>query len=115
MRDEDIAKWTEMYSIGPFDFEGMRIPPPCFSTGEILLETWTGENIHDSIDRTTYICDPKIINVLRYNEIVTLQPFWFLSYSHVESLVCVKGMVQIGKERRDKNTSPKMKKWYLYS
>ncbi|XP_017230044.1 uncharacterized protein LOC108204891 isoform X1 [Daucus carota subsp. sativus] len=111
VRDEDTAKWTKMYSIGPFDFERMRIPPQCFSTGEIVLETWTGENIHDSIDRTTHICDPKNNIVFRNNEIDALQPFWFLSYSHVESLVCVKGMVQIGKERRDKKTNPKMKKW----
>ncbi|KAL8134038.1 putative F-box protein At1g53370 [Apium graveolens] len=111
VRDENTARWTKMYSIGPLGFEGMRIPQ-CFSTGEIVLETWTGNiNIYDSSDRVTYICDPKNSSVLLYNEIDTLRPFWFMSYSHVESLVCVKGMVQIGKERRDKKTNPNMKNW----
>ncbi|KAK1367972.1 hypothetical protein POM88_034064 [Heracleum sosnowskyi] len=110
VRDENTASWTKMYSFGPLGFERMRIPQ-CFSTGEIVIEAWTGNNIHASPDQVTYIYDPEHSIVLRFKEIDTLNPFWYESYSHVESLVCVKGMVQIGKERRDKKTNPKMKDW----
>ncbi|KAL8107377.1 F-box/LRR-repeat protein At2g43260-like [Apium graveolens] len=110
VRDENTASWTKMYSIGPLGFERMRIPQ-CFSTGEIVLETWTGNNIHASPNQINYICDPKNSSVLRFNDMDTLNPFWYESFSHVESLVCVNGMVQIGKERRDKTTNPKMKDW----
>lgn len=101
--DENTAKWTKMYSIGPLAFEQLQIPQ-CFSTGEIVLETWRG-NINHASNLVPYFCDPKTNLVLRNNEIEALDPFWKESYSHVESLVCVKGMVQIGKEHNDKKTN----------
>lgn len=114
--DENTAKWTKMYSIGPLvfhqAFERMRIPQ-CFSTGEIVLEMWTWDNEFDQYvkDLVRFFCDPKTNLVLRNNQIEASHPYWYESYSHVESLVCVKGMVQIGKEHRDKKTNPKMKNW----
>ncbi|KAL8107374.1 putative F-box protein At1g46984 [Apium graveolens] len=111
--NENTSEWTKMYSIGPLNFdhvfERLQIPQ-AFSTGEIVLETWTqSKDIVQSVDR--YICDPKTDLVFCNKEIEALNPAWYESYSHVESLVWVKGMVQIGKEHKDKKTSPKMKNW----
>ncbi|KAK1367971.1 hypothetical protein POM88_034063 [Heracleum sosnowskyi] len=106
--DENTAKWTKMYSIGPFAFEGLWIPQ-CFSTGEIVLETWTG-NKNPASSLVTYFCDPKTNLVVPNTEIEALGPLWYESFSHVESLVRIKGMVQIGKEHKDrKKTNSKIK------
>lgn len=106
-----------MYSIGPlsFDhvFEHLQIPQS-FSTGEIVLETWTQNvDIVENVER--YFCDPKTYLVFCNKDIEALSPAWYESYSHVESLVWVKGMIQIGKEHKDKKKNPKMKNWYLHS
>ncbi|KAL8107370.1 hypothetical protein AgCh_023959 [Apium graveolens] len=111
--NENTSKWAKMYSIGPLSsgraFEHLRIPQS-FSTGEIVLETWTQDrNIVDCVDR--YICDPKTGLIFLNKEIEALNPYWFESYNHVESLVWVKGMIQIGKEHIEKKTNPKMKNW----
>ncbi|KAK1367963.1 hypothetical protein POM88_034055 [Heracleum sosnowskyi] len=113
--DENTAKWTKMYSIGPLVFgqvfDYVRIPQ-CFGTGEIIIETWTWGMDQDHVtDLVQNIYDPKTKLVLRNNQIQAVHPCWYDSYSHVESLVCIKGMVQIGKEHRDKKTNPKMKNW----
>ena len=113
--DEDTSKWTKMYSLVPpsliSDLEGTWVPQ-CFSTGEIVFELSTQDpNIVQNLDHC--ICDPETGRVFRNNEIEALIPFWHESYSHVESLVCVEGMIQIGKEHKDKKSSPKMKNWYL--
>ncbi|KAL1815192.1 hypothetical protein ACET3Z_017766 [Daucus carota] len=110
LADEDTSKWTKMYSIVPpsciSDLKGTRIAQ-CFSTGEIVFEISTQDpNIVQNVDYC--ICDPETSRVFRNNEIEALIPFWHESCSHVESLVCVKGMIQIGKEHKDKNISSKM-------
>ncbi|KAK1367968.1 hypothetical protein POM88_034060 [Heracleum sosnowskyi] len=111
--DENNNKWTKMYSIWPLSsghvFERLRIPQ-CFSTGEIVIETWIG-NENNSSDLFLGICDPRTNVVHHNNEIEELNPYWYESYSHVESLVCVKGMVQIGKEHKDKRDNLKTKNW----
>ena len=99
-----------MYSIGPlvFDhvFERMQIPQ-CFSTGEIVLETWTYTD-HDHVtDLVHNFFEPNTNLNFHNNQIESMHPYWYESYSHVESLVCVQGMVQIGKEHRDKMTDRK--------
>ncbi|KAL1815162.1 putative F-box protein At4g38870 isoform X1 [Daucus carota subsp. sativus] len=111
--DEDTSNWTKMYSLVPpsliSDFEGTRVPQ-CFSTGEIVFTMWTQHSdIVQILDHC--ICDPETGRVFRNNEIKALNPIWHESYSHVESLVCVKGMIQIGKEHKVKKSSPKMKNW----
>ncbi|KAK1367961.1 hypothetical protein POM88_034053 [Heracleum sosnowskyi] len=111
--DENTSQWTKMYSIGPLRFghvfEHLRVPQ-CFCTGEIVLETWT-QNVDIVQNVNRYMCDLKTGLLFRNKEIEALYPLWYNSYSHVESLVCVKGMIQIGKEHKDKKTNPKMKNW----
>ncbi|KAL1815976.1 hypothetical protein ACET3Z_018550 [Daucus carota] len=107
--DESTAKWTKLYTIGPLIFENLQIPQ-CFSTGELVLESWRG-GINCVSDLLSNFCDPKTNLVLPNKEIEVLHPFWGDSYSHVESLVCVKGMVQIGKEHNDKKTKSKTRNW----
>ncbi|KAL8154896.1 hypothetical protein AgCh_000305 [Apium graveolens] len=105
---ESTAKWTKMYSIGPLASEGLLRIPQCFSTGEIVLETWTGNYNHAS-STVPYFYNPKTNLVLRDGDIEELDPSWNESYSYVESLVCIEGMVQIGKEHKDnKKTNSKI-------
>lgn len=108
--DENTENWTKMYSIGPFGFKGMRTPQ-CFCTGEIVIETWSGGCVLTSSVLSNF-CDPKTSHLSYNHEVQVLYPCWYESYSHVESLLCVKGMVQIEKEHKDKKKSdPRVKKW----
>lgn len=111
--DENTAEWTRMYSIGPLEFETLRAPQ-CLSTGEIVIVPWTG-NIHQALHKVYKFCDPETSRVFCNEENQELDPYWHESYTYVESLVCLKGMVQIGKERRNKKADPKMNNWYLPS
>lgn len=111
--NENTEKWTKMYSIGPFGFKGMRTPQ-CFCTGEIVIETWSGGSVLSSAVLSNF-CDPKTSHLSYNHEVQVLYPCWYESYSHVESLVCVKGMVQIETEHKDKKSDPRVQKWYLHS
>lgn len=89
---------TKMNIIGPLPSHELRIPQ-CFNTGEIVLETWKGD-IQDAV-RFPFFCDPAT-GVVRPNKALNaLQPIWDESYSHVESLVTVKGMERIVKEEKE--------------
>ncbi|KAK1370998.1 hypothetical protein POM88_037090 [Heracleum sosnowskyi] len=115
--DDNTAKWTRMYRIGPLVLETQPLVyktlrlPQCLITGEIVLEAWSGQ-IRAS-DMVYYFCDTNTSRVFRNSEIEELVPHWHESYSHVESLVCLKGMVQIGKEHIRKKTDPKNWSEYL--
>lgn len=114
--DENNDKWTKMYSIWPLSsrhiFKHLRIPQ-CFSTGEIVIEAWTG-NQNSVSDLFHGICDPRTNLVHHNNAIEDEDPYWYESYSHVESLVRVKGMVQTGKEHKVKKANSKMGNWYRH-
>lgn len=106
--NEDASSWTKMNIIGPLPLHELRIPQ-CFNTGEIVIETWKG-GIEDAV-RFPFFCDPATGFVRPNKELDFLQPFWYESYSHVESLVTVKGMERILKEKTDSEK----KMWYVTS
>lgn len=110
--DEKAAIWTKIHAIGPLPFDGLRVPQ-CFNTGEIVIETWEGD-LPD--DRVPFFCDPETGEILYNNAMDALLPLWYESYSHVESLVAVKGMELILKEDKKKEkTRPRKKSWYVNS
>lgn len=54
--------------------------------------------------------------------LATVDPLWYESYSHTESLVCVKGMDIIGEDKTNgkedgnkNNSKPPKKNWYVHS
>lgn len=110
--DENTDEWTKMYSIGPLGFKALRTPQ-CFCTGEIVVETWAGGSVLTSAV-TSYFCDPKSSHLSHNHEVQVLYPCWYESYCHIESLVRVKGMVQIEKEHKHKKTDPRVKDWYFH-
>lgn len=111
--DESTENWTKMYTIGEHQFDGLRIPQ-CLSTGEIVFETWKGDILHAN-NRTPYFWNPETSdNFIKKRGLATTDPLWYESYSHMESLVCVKGMEIIGKEDKNKKTKPR-KDWYVHS
>ncbi|KAK1372475.1 hypothetical protein POM88_028668 [Heracleum sosnowskyi] len=110
--DEKSEIWTKIYTMGPYYcFEGeygFRIPQS-LTTGEIVIEAWKGTCLNQ---RTPYFWSPKISeSVIYVSEFDTLRPLWYESYSHVESLVCVKGMELIGKEDKNKKKTKRAKNW----
>lgn len=119
--DMNTENWTKIYTIVEHQFEGLRIPQ-CLATGEIVLETWKGYFLHAK--RTPYFWNPETSDsFIKKRGFATIVPLWYESYTHVESLVSVKGMVIIGKEdkkngkdgRNKKKTKPLKKNWYVYS
>ncbi|KAL8101639.1 hypothetical protein AgCh_033508 [Apium graveolens] len=104
--DKNNDNWTKVYTI-EHAFEGLRILQ-CLTTGEIVLETWKGNNI---AKRTPYFCYPETRDHAYYNGWFDyLDPLWGESYIHIESLICVKGMETTGKEKSKKNRSSR-KNW----
>ncbi|KAK1372633.1 hypothetical protein POM88_028826 [Heracleum sosnowskyi] len=104
--DVKASVWTKLHTIGPLPFDGLRIHR-CFNTGEIVLETWEGDL---PADRVPFFCDPETGDVLYNNAMDALLPLWYESYSHVESLVAVKGMELISKEGKTKEKTKLRKK-----
>lgn len=107
--DQNSSDWTKIYTIGPFSFKNMCIPQ-CLSTGELVVKTWE-ENEMDDWDRNPYYCDPIANCVFPASEFHTLIPLWSQSYSHVESLIGVKGMQLTGNEDQNKKVQPRKKTW----
>ncbi|KAK1367512.1 hypothetical protein POM88_033604 [Heracleum sosnowskyi] len=93
--DENSGSWTLMNCVGPLD-NRITYAPQCLSTGEIVLVTWK-----HGLGEVTYFWDPDTNRLLCNREIEDLEVCWYRAYSHVESLVCIEGMVQIGKEHRE--------------
>ncbi|XP_074362210.1 uncharacterized protein LOC141702420 [Apium graveolens] len=118
--DDHTANWTRMYSIGPLMLETQPLvyenllAPQCLNTGEIVIETWRGTIYNYYSDMVYNFCDPNTSRVFRNNEIEELTPHWREAYMHVDSLVCLKGMVQIGKEHIRKKTDPEINDWSEY-
>ena len=108
--DAHTADWTMMYSIGPLEFI-FRRPIQCLSTGEIVLETWPGY-INQASNAVHFFCDPRTNSVFWNNEMEVLNPCWRESYIHIESLVRLKGMVEIAKEHITRRPNPRMNNWY---
>lgn len=104
--DENAANWTKKKIIGPLPLSELWIPQ-CFDTEEIVLETWE-RDISDAV-RFPFFCDPATGFVRRPNRALdALQLIWHESYSHVESLVSVGGMIRIRSEKKERTTSKEM-------
>lgn len=82
--DENSSDWTKIYTIGPFSFKNMSIPQ-CFSTGELVVNTWVKDGM-DDWDQNSYYCDPKTNCVFPACGFDSSIPLWSQSYSYVESL-----------------------------
>lgn len=106
--DETCGQWTKKYTTQPIVAEGLRLPQ-CLTTGQIVVETWEGG---DSDHRCTFFYDPSTSRLsAKFDASNTL---WYQSYSHVESLVCLKGMEPLEKEAKEdkkKKKKPKTKNW----
>lgn len=110
--DETCGQWIKKYTTQPIVAEGLRLPQ-CLTTGQIVVETWERG---DSDHRSTFFYDPSICCLsAKFDASNTL---WYQSYSHVESLVCLKGMEPLEKEAKEdkkKKKKPKKKNWYVHS
>lgn len=94
--DTNNSTWTKMFTIGPLVCERYFIPQSL--RGELVvvkLELQT-------LNKVTHVCDPSTSSLIRNHDMEELNPSWHESYTHVESLVHVKGMVPIGNQHVDK-------------
>ncbi|KAK1367509.1 hypothetical protein POM88_033601 [Heracleum sosnowskyi] len=105
LMDEKCGSWMKLYCIGSFECDRMWIPQ-CMGTGEIVIF----KSMHFG-DNVTCFCNPDTGHVFHNTKIEEFDSSWFMSYSHVESPVCLSGMMQIGMEHRDKNKDLVSKKW----
>lgn len=101
--NDNTTNWTKMFSIGPLPCNGFHFPKQGFKTGEIILEPQLDK-------RKSYLYDPKANCFRHLNGISNLDPLWYESYSHTESLVSIKGMELIGNEDRGKEDKHKKTK-----
>ncbi|KAK1359806.1 hypothetical protein POM88_044280 [Heracleum sosnowskyi] len=103
---DSSGSWIKTITTGPIAGEAFRMPQ-CLATGEIVIETWEGENLDL---RSTSFYDPKTSHLS--TNFVAFQSLWYQSYCHVDSLVSVEGMEPFGDEGKSKK-KPGMKNRYL--
>ncbi|KAK1377100.1 hypothetical protein POM88_033293 [Heracleum sosnowskyi] len=90
---EDVDKWTKLYSMGVAAHDDLIVSiPQCMATGEIVMHSYRSLVLGDF---NTSLINFETGSVTVSTEIEESSPIWHRSYSHVESLISSKGMVNM--------------------
>lgn len=104
--DENVGNWTKLYRVGISKWEGIEIVQ-CMSTGEFVM--MFRNNLPP--DFGFIFIDPETGATISMGELEAIAPVWSQSYSHVQSLICPKGMVEIGMSDKEKLMLSKRLEW----